>query len=626
TSIAGEYMIVSRSGIFDVSVIADNFANETMRDVPVLGGDVSWADFSMEPGISEPWVSSGSSNSSSGGGSYCFIATAAYGSPLAKPVEILRQFRDSYLLPHAVGRKLISLYYRTGKPAALYIQHHPWLKLPIRAFLYPVVGLAWLAVSTSTKTKGIIFVCILIFGMALIRRHKRKIKRIKRSECGHGIHLMLIIIFSILIFEATSLHAATLFQSVGIASSPNPVGSGARAVGMGGAFIGVADDATAASWNPAGLIQLERPELSIVVDYNYRREEFSSSRHPEIDNTGDVDEVELNYFSATYPFRFYRNMVVSINYQRLYDFNRSFDYRYDYSSAGLDLEQHKAFSQDGYVGALGLAAAVEITPEFSLGATLNIWTDQLFWENEWRENFTEHGVGSLGGVPITIDTRIQDKYYQFRGVNANFGLFWNISKNLTMGAVVKTPFTAELRHEFRSEQTQIISGSTTVLPSIYQKEDVELDMPWSYGIGFAWRFSDAFSIDIDVYRTDWSEYILTDDQGNEFSPIDGRPKHQSHVKDTTQVRIGGEYLFISQKKIMVIPIRAGFFYDPEPSEGSPEDFYGFAIGSGIAYKRFIFDVAYQFRWGNDVDTGNLINTSKADITQHTFLTSLIVHF
>jgi len=47
-----------------------------------------------------------------------------------------------------------------------------------------------------------------------------------------------------------------------VPSSINPVGSGARAIGMGGAFIGVADDATAASWNPGGLIQLENPRAN----------------------------------------------------------------------------------------------------------------------------------------------------------------------------------------------------------------------------------------------------------------------------------------------------------------------------------------------------------------------------
>ncbi len=55
-----------------------------------------------------------------------------------------------------------------------------------------------------------------------------------------------------------------LEQRVEFPSSPNPVGSGARALGMAGAFIAIADDATAASWNPGGLAELERPEVAVV--------------------------------------------------------------------------------------------------------------------------------------------------------------------------------------------------------------------------------------------------------------------------------------------------------------------------------------------------------------------------
>ena len=47
-------------------------------------------------------------------------------------------------------------------------------------------------------------------------------------------------------------------------SSLNRPGSGARAAGMGNAFIAVSDDGTAASWNPAGLSQLRKPELSLA--------------------------------------------------------------------------------------------------------------------------------------------------------------------------------------------------------------------------------------------------------------------------------------------------------------------------------------------------------------------------
>jgi hypothetical protein len=52
--------------------------------------------------------------------------------------------------------------------------------------------------------------------------------------------------------------------------SLNRPGSGARAAGMGNAFIAVSDDGTAASWNPAGLSQLRKPELSLVHSASWR--------------------------------------------------------------------------------------------------------------------------------------------------------------------------------------------------------------------------------------------------------------------------------------------------------------------------------------------------------------------
>jgi len=440
--------------------------------------------------------------------------------------------------------------------------------------------------------------------------------------------LAIILCVALLFYLYGELQAASIFQQVGIASSPNPVGSGARALGMGGAFIGVADDATAASWNPAGLIQLEKPEISIVGEYFSRSDQFSSDQHPEIDNTDRVDDVNLNYFSATYPFHFYRNIVVSLNYQRLYDFNRKFDYAFNFSEDGLDVSQNKHFDQNGFLGALGLAASIEILPRLSFGATLNIWTDQLLWDNGWDAKFSENAVGTLAGTPVTINTKIKDDYSEFRGINANLGLLWNINRYITLGGVVKTPFTASLKHKFKFDQIQTFDApvNTTVTSQENFTENVDLDMPLSYGAGVAVRFSDVFTIDLDVYRTDWSNFFLKDGQGNKFSPIDGRPKSESNVKDTTQVRLGGEYLFIPQTKNIVVPIRAGVFYDPEPSEGEVKDFYGISVGSGIAYKKFIFDAAYQFRWGNNIDTGNLIADSEADVRQHSVLASIIFHF
>src|SRR2546427_11867755 len=64
----------------------------------------------------------------------------------------------------------------------------------------------------------------------------------------------------------------SLPPSLNFATSPAPVGSGARAQGKAQAFIAVADDATAASYNPAGLVQLQQPEVSVVGAYFIRLE------------------------------------------------------------------------------------------------------------------------------------------------------------------------------------------------------------------------------------------------------------------------------------------------------------------------------------------------------------------
>lgn len=71
----------------------------------------------------------------------CFIATAAYGSPLEPSVMLLRQFRDRYLLTNSPGRLAVGLYYRFSPPAARIIHDHEILKNTVRWLLKPVVYL-----------------------------------------------------------------------------------------------------------------------------------------------------------------------------------------------------------------------------------------------------------------------------------------------------------------------------------------------------------------------------------------------------------------------------------------------------------------------------------------------------
>lgn len=72
----------------------------------------------------------------------CFVATAAYGSPLADEIWALRRFRDRYLMNNPTGRAFVDAYYAVGPYAADMIAEHPWMRTTTRALLTPVVALA----------------------------------------------------------------------------------------------------------------------------------------------------------------------------------------------------------------------------------------------------------------------------------------------------------------------------------------------------------------------------------------------------------------------------------------------------------------------------------------------------
>lgn len=71
--------------------------------------------------------------------SNCFIATAAYGTPMAKEIEVLRRFRDRELEPSPMGRSLVKTYYRLSPPVANVLSRSEKMRALVRFNLKPIV-------------------------------------------------------------------------------------------------------------------------------------------------------------------------------------------------------------------------------------------------------------------------------------------------------------------------------------------------------------------------------------------------------------------------------------------------------------------------------------------------------
>jgi len=77
----------------------------------------------------------------------CFIATAAYGTPTAEQIDVLREFRDSVLLESTAGSQFVALYYQLSPPVADFISGSSFLRTLVRELL--VDPIVWVVEATG---------------------------------------------------------------------------------------------------------------------------------------------------------------------------------------------------------------------------------------------------------------------------------------------------------------------------------------------------------------------------------------------------------------------------------------------------------------------------------------------
>ncbi len=151
------------------------------------------------------------------------------------------------------------------------------------------------------------------------------------------------------------------------------LGSGARAMGMGGAFLARADDATAASWNPAGLSYLRVPEVSLVGVWN----RFAVERP----TTGDVSTLLSDRFQGqcvdfaalTWPLAIREvRGAIQLSYQRAISFDGTRRIRESDAASGQPTRTDNGNSNGGF-DVIALGTGFRLTRSLRAGITVNRW-------------------------------------------------------------------------------------------------------------------------------------------------------------------------------------------------------------------------------------------------------------
>ncbi len=395
------------------------------------------------------------------------------------------------------------------------------------------------------------------------------------------------------------------------------LGSGARAYGMGGAFLARADDATAASWNPAGLSYLRAPEISLVGVSN----SFETQRGTAFDpNAADFDRFNggaIDFAAFTWPVGLGETTgAVQVSYQRAI----SFDGTRAIHQTTTGQTYTEGGQSDGGFDVVAFGTGLRLSRHVRAGVTVNRWL------NGYDQTLTR-----TYETPNQRPQRIYTLDFRPNGWSFNFGAIVSPVESLNLGVVYKTPFTADVRLDKLRRDYWVGQGNLVeVTRNAYASEDVRLEFPSSFGFGISWRPIDTLTFSADFTKTSWSEARIrnyfdlqrtppTSEDGTPGTPpppniypnfqyptLKAVPKTDDPddparllgQQDAQQIRVGVEWVLIWGR--VKLPLRAGYFNDRQITPnlgGDTPRFDGFTLGTGLLLGPFLIDAAYVHESG-----------------------------
>ncbi len=341
---------------------------------------------------------------------------------------------------------------------------------------------------------------------------------------------------------------------------------GSRAMGMGGAFIAVANDPSAIYFNPAGLAQLKGMKIMLGATFIAPRTTFRGPA-PSVDEHKMVKQIfyPINLYGS---YQLTNKLVVGLGLNN--PFGLGTKWPEDWVGRFLATETRlRTFFVTPSV-------AYKVTEDISVGWGLDFVYGQVLLKRKADlAPFAGEGNVKLEGSGT--------------GFGYRFGILANPLKDLSVGF----SYRGDVRLKFKgTAETKGPAQLQNNLPNGDVK--TELTTPQNFNFGLAYKVNPQLLVAASLQYVTWSSYRdLKVDFVDPKWPDLSSPKNWF---DSYIIRFGGEYNLLSN-----LDLRAGMLYDKNPIRDEyvdptlpDSDRLGFTFGAGYKMQNITLDFSYMF--------------------------------